>query len=115
MSHVNEYKIKLLVLWDILCRFTDEEHPMNTDEIIEKLGEKGIASSRKVLAADIALLNEYGYSHILRFQIPPRRQYFARAYSEIRNHLAMETQCPNLQQIRLFYRQNRKGTRHDGW
>lgn len=27
MSHVNEYKIKLLVLWDILCRFTDEEHP----------------------------------------------------------------------------------------
>lgn len=44
----NEYKIKLLVLWDILCRFTDEEHPMNTDEIIEKLNEKGIASSRKV-------------------------------------------------------------------
>lgn len=57
----NEYKIKLLVLWDILCRFTDEEHPMNTDEIIEKLGGKGIASSRKVLATDIALLNKYGY------------------------------------------------------
>ena len=37
MSHVNEYKIKLLVLWDILCRFTDEEHPMNTDEIIENI------------------------------------------------------------------------------
>ena len=34
---------------------------MNTDEIIEKLFEKGIADSRKVLAADIALLNEYGY------------------------------------------------------
>ena len=34
----NEYKIKLLVLWDILCRFIDEEHPMNADEIIEKLG-----------------------------------------------------------------------------
>lgn len=67
MSHVNEYKIKLLVLWDILCRFTDEEHPMNTDEIIEKLGEKGIASSRKVLAADIALLNEYGYE-VLSFK-----------------------------------------------
>lgn len=58
----NEYKIKLLVLWDILCRFTDEEHPMNTDEIIEKLNEKGIASSRKVLVADIALLNENGYT-----------------------------------------------------
>lgn len=61
MSHVNEYKIKLLVLWDVLCRFTDEEHPMHTDEIIEKLAEKGISGSRKVLAADIALLNKYGY------------------------------------------------------
>lgn len=63
----NEYKIKLLVLWDILCRFTDEEHPMNTDEIIEKLNEKGIASSRKVLVADIALLNENGYE-VLSFK-----------------------------------------------
>ncbi len=67
MPHVNEYKIKLLVLWDILCRFTDEEHPMNTDEIIEKLAEKGIASSRKVLVADIALLNEHGYE-VLSFK-----------------------------------------------
>lgn len=63
----NEYKIKLLVLWDILCCFTDEEHPMNTDEIIEKLNEKGIASSRKVLVADIALLNENGYE-VLSFK-----------------------------------------------
>ena len=61
MAQPNEYKIKLLVLWDILCRYTDEEHPMNTDEIIEKLTEKGISESRKVLSADIALLNGYGY------------------------------------------------------
>lgn len=27
-------KIKLLILWDILCKNTDEEHAMNTDEII---------------------------------------------------------------------------------
>ena len=47
MSHVNEYKIKLLVLWDILCRFTDEEHPMNTDEIIEKLDEKALQVPEK--------------------------------------------------------------------
>lgn len=61
MGHENEHKIKLLLLWDILCKYTDEDHPMNTDEIIKKLAEKGIADSRKVLAADIALLNEYGY------------------------------------------------------
>lgn len=61
MAQDGDHKIKLLLLWDILCRFTDEEHPMNTDEIIEKLSEKGIADSRIVLTADIALLNEYGY------------------------------------------------------
>lgn len=63
MGHENEHKIKLLLLWEILCKYTDEDHPMNTDEIIKKLAEKGIADSRKVLAADIALLNEYGYPH----------------------------------------------------
>lgn len=61
MSKDGDHKIKLLLLWDILCRYTDEDHPMNTDEIIEKLAEKGAADSRKVLATDIALLNEYGY------------------------------------------------------
>lgn len=34
-------KIKLLILWDILCKYTDEEHAMNTDEIIAALKEKG--------------------------------------------------------------------------
>lgn len=67
MSNINAHKIKLLILWDILCQYTDEEHPMNTDEIIEKLAEKGINCSRKVLAADIALLNEYGYE-VLSFK-----------------------------------------------
>ncbi|MBR0189875.1 MAG: WYL domain-containing protein [Clostridia bacterium] len=67
MVQNGDHKIKLLLLWDILCRYTDEEHPMNTDEIIEKLAEKGIADSRKVLAADIALLNEYGYE-VLSFK-----------------------------------------------
>ncbi len=67
MAQPNEYKIKLLVLWDILCRYTDEDHPMHTDEIIEKLAEKGISGSRKVLSADIALLNEFGYE-VLSFK-----------------------------------------------
>ena len=35
-------KIKLLILWDILCKYTDEEHAMNTDEIIAALKERGI-------------------------------------------------------------------------
>lgn len=30
MSNVTERKIKLLVLYDLLCRYTDEEHALIT-------------------------------------------------------------------------------------
>ena len=45
------------MLWDILCKHSEENHALNTDEIIAFLAEKNIA----VLLQDIALLNEYGY------------------------------------------------------
>lgn len=61
MSRITEQKIKLLVLYDLLCKHTDEYHALNTDEIIALLAEKNIAVSRKILLQDIALLNEYGY------------------------------------------------------
>ena len=54
-------KIKLLLLWDILSKNTDENHAMNADEIREKLAKRGISVMRKVIADDIAVLNEYGY------------------------------------------------------
>ena len=61
MAHLTEQKIKLLVLYDLLCRYTDENHALNTDEIIALLAEKKISVSRKILLQDIALLNEYNY------------------------------------------------------
>lgn len=61
MLQENGNKIKLLVLWDILCKNTDENHAMNTDEIIDALGMKGINVARKVIATDIQTLNDYGY------------------------------------------------------
>ena len=54
-------QIKLLLLWDILSKNTDENHAMNADEIREELGKRGISVMRKVIADDIAVLNEYGY------------------------------------------------------
>ena len=33
MAHNTAQKIKLLILWDILCQYTDEEHALDTDEI----------------------------------------------------------------------------------
>ena len=35
------HKIKLLVLWDILCKNTDESHALNADEISELLALRG--------------------------------------------------------------------------
>ena len=61
MSRQKEQKIKLLSLFDILDRQTDENHPMDTNQIIEELSAKGIEVSRKVLPDDIDLLNEFGY------------------------------------------------------
>lgn len=56
-----EQKVKLLVLYDILCRLTDENHALNSDELIAELAKHNIKVSRKVLPSDIALLNKYGY------------------------------------------------------
>ena len=56
-----EQKIRLLVLYDILCRYTDEEHTLSTHEIIDMLDQIGIEVSRNTLYDDINLLNEYGY------------------------------------------------------
>ena len=61
MAHNTAQKIKLLVLYDILCRLTDENHALNTDELINLLGKKGIQVDPRVLKTDIDLLNEYGY------------------------------------------------------
>ncbi len=67
-----DQKIKLLVLYDILLRETDEDHALSTDEIVEKLRERGIEIARKVLPGDIALLNKYGFE-VLSYK---KRSYY---------------------------------------
>ena len=61
MSKNTDTSIKLLVLYDILSKMTDENRALSTQEIITELDKRGIAVSRKVLPSDIALLNKYGY------------------------------------------------------
>ena len=55
------HKIKLLLLWDILCKNTDENHALNTDEIVNLLALRGVKVSRKILVQDIAILCDNGY------------------------------------------------------
>ena len=61
MSRSAEQKIKLLILYDVLQKNTDENHPMTTKEIVSALDSYGIQVSRKTLYEDIALLIRYGY------------------------------------------------------
>lgn len=61
MNKENSRKIKLLKMWEILKSETDEEHPISTNELIERLAEEGIEVDRKILYSDIDLLNKNGY------------------------------------------------------
>ena len=42
MPNNQELKIKLLVLYDLFFRYTDEEHVLSTSEIMEMLAQSGI-------------------------------------------------------------------------
>ena len=56
MTSENSRKIKLLKLWELLKSETDENHPMDTVEIIERLAKEGIEVDRKILYTDIETL-----------------------------------------------------------
>ena len=54
-------KIKLLFLMEMLRQETDEQHPLTTSRICEKLGEFGVSCERRTVGMDVALLNECGF------------------------------------------------------
>lgn len=58
---MNNGKIRLLKLWEILQTGSDEEHSITTTELISKLKVEGIKCDRRTLYADIEILNENGY------------------------------------------------------
>ncbi len=54
-------RIKLLKIWEILTQESDEEHPLSSLEIIDKLQSYGISCDRRTLYSDIEALNAFGY------------------------------------------------------
>ena len=54
-------KLRLLRLWEILKKETDEDHPIGTTAILTRLKKEGYKCNRATIYADIALLNKYGY------------------------------------------------------
>lgn len=57
-SKQNMVKARLLVLTKMFYELTDENHPMDTFEIIDYLAEHGVPANTKTLRSDIKLLKE---------------------------------------------------------
>lgn len=64
MPRSTEQKIRLLVLYDILRKETDEDNPLSTNELIVKLNEYGVTATRQTIYDDIDMLNAFGYEII---------------------------------------------------
>lgn len=61
MSDVKVQKIKLLKIWEILNRKTDELHPISTQGLIQELALLGIKCERRTIYADIDSMQHFGY------------------------------------------------------
>ena len=84
MRQENAHKIKLVKILEILRQDSDEENYIGTTELLAKLAALGIVCDRRTLAADIDVLNDYGYEVLcekwMRFKHPgllrPKRRRF---------------------------------------
>lgn len=57
----NLKSMRLLRIWTILRGETDEDHPMNTARLLQRLAEYGIECDRRTLYRDIAMLTTQGF------------------------------------------------------
>lgn len=69
-------KLKTLYLLQFLDKYSDEEHPLSSTELIEMLAEKGISCERKSIYADVEALIEVGFD-ILAVRSPKRGYFMA--------------------------------------
>ena len=60
MAKSSNQKLKLLYLLRCLMRYSDEDHPLSTQQLIAKLAENGISAERKTVYADIEALRLFG-------------------------------------------------------
>lgn len=75
MPQENCQKIKLLKLMEILRQETDEDHPLKTTAICEKLLAMNIKCDRRTLHLDMKLLNQQGYE-VMSLLIDHERAYY---------------------------------------
>ena len=62
MTDTKVQKIKLLKIWEVLNRKSDEQHPLSTQDIITELSYIGIKCDRRTIYGDIDAMQNNGYS-----------------------------------------------------
>lgn len=72
-KNANE-KIKLILIWQMLKQDSDEDHPLSTSDIINKLYEKGYSAERKAIYDAVKLLNENGFE-VLSYRDTQNKYY----------------------------------------
>lgn len=91
MAKTRDQKKKLLFVYKILMEQTDENHPMNTAQLIDALEKYDIYAERKSIYTDIDALKAYGCD-ILNKSTRPAGYYVAsRDFEEIELKLLVDT------------------------
>ena len=75
MAADNMQKIKLLKLYELLRKETDEQHPISRIQLCRRLNEMGVSSNVRTLSLDIRVLSENGYE-ILSFLKDKEKFYY---------------------------------------
>lgn len=58
-------KGRLLALREFLYKYTDEQHPATTQELIEEMAKQGYPGNRKTIKDDIDVLNKFGMDIVI--------------------------------------------------
>lgn len=75
-------KLKTLMLYQFLEKYSDEEHPLSSTQLLEMLAERGIKAERKSIYADVKALCEIGCD-IVSVMTPKRGFFMASRTFEI--------------------------------
>lgn len=94
MKQEKAYKIKLIKILEILRQDSDEDHYIESTEILSKLAAMGIECDRRTLYGDIDVLNDLGTKYYAR-RTPASRisiVWWTAALTS-RNFVFLWTQC----------------------
>lgn len=76
----NLKRIRIMKIWEILNRESDEDNPLTTEQILDRLEGMGIPCHRKTLYEDIKILNATGYEVMVNRAISNEYYVVERAF-----------------------------------